>query len=52
MAPERQLEHAEAVRIAYATEKKLKRLTVKVASGHEHLTPYRDRLAARLGRTA
>ena len=43
IGPERLLECAEAVRIAYATERKHGRLRHKIAAGHEHLRPFADK---------
>jgi len=47
---ERTLAAAEAVRLAYQRERKYHRLEVKVESGHRNLEPFRDNLAAQLGR--
>ncbi len=47
---ERTLAAAETVRRAYMAERKLEKLTAKVKAGHEHLVPFRDKLAAQLGR--
>jgi hypothetical protein len=47
MTPERVLEHAEKVREAHRTERKLKRLAPKVER-HPNLAPFRDKVAERL----
>ncbi len=54
MTPERLLEHAAAVRVARNAERdrarrKLARLDRKVAGGHAHLKPFRDKTAAAAG---
>ena len=51
MTPEKLLEHAERVRCAYLTERELRHVEGKVKSGHENLTPFRDRLVERLTMT-
>jgi len=51
VTPEKLLEHAERVRCAYLTERELRHVEGKVKSGHENLTPFRDRLVERLTMT-
>jgi hypothetical protein len=51
VTPEDLLAHAERVRQAYLTERKLHQVDSKVASGHLSLAPFRDRLAVRLTTT-